>query len=266
MGGWDFFVSGIAGGLCAVWAQAQVPETLQAAQRKPFSPKVKGLFSFLKLFGQSKDLNIGLIMMFLCDVSLRTGAIFSMYTKMRFKWDAEITGRWLMLYGLGMAFSPGYITKPVQEALSSRGLLYFTIIGACIAEWMLALSKNGKMFMAALPVFFLSLGKPPAIRAMVTRAANEALPSMGQGELAGCQSSIGSLSNLVSPQIHAKSFAYFASEQAPFYFPSMPFAICGASDVLNVLLLWNISEKTSSWVKQKKEKKAEKEAKEKKVA
>ena len=28
----------------------------------------------------------------------------------------------------------------------------------------------------------------------------QALPDMGQGELAGCQSSIGSLSNLVSPQ------------------------------------------------------------------
>merc|ERR1719313_1486462 len=111
-------------------------------------------------------------------------------------------------------------------------------------------------------MFFLCLGKPPAIRALVTRAAQQALPSMGQGELSGCQSSIGSLSNLVSPQIHAKSFAYFSSDKAPMYFPSMPFAICGASDILNLLLLASISEATSSSAKAKpKEKEPEQKAK-----
>jgi DHA1 family tetracycline resistance protein-like MFS transporter len=253
--GADFFVSGLVGAACAFWAQIGLPETLALAKRKAFVMKSKSLFSFMKLFGKSKDLNISLIMMFLSDVTLRTGAIFPMYTRAAFKWDSEITGRWLMMYGLGMAYAPGVLAKPLQSALSTRGMMYFNLVFAIFAESMLAVSQplfhSGKLFWVSLAAFFVCLGKPSSVRALVTRAAQQALPDMGQGELAGCQSSIGSLSNLASPQVHARAFTYFSSDAAPFKFPSMPFAICATMDCMNVAMLTAISSQVCSWAKQK---------------
>merc|ERR1719446_1898782 len=162
-----------------------------------------------------------------------------------------MTGRWLMLYGLGMAYAPGMLSKPLQKNLSTRGMMHWNIGMAFVAEMMLTVSRKGKLFWASLGFFFLALGKPSSVRALVTRSAQQALPSMGQGELAGCQSSIGSLSNMMSPQVHARLFTYFSSEAAPFKFPSAPFALCASSDVVNTALLTMLSTSVCSWDKGK---------------
>ena len=59
---------------------------------------------------------------------------------------------------------------------------------------------------------------------------------MGKGELTGAISSLTSISNMVSPQLHAGLFRYFAET-----YPAAPFALVTACNVLSVLILSTLS-------------------------
>lgn len=238
-----FVASGLFGILCFLWAGLVVKETLPKEQRKPFKPKAKKILGFLELVGKGPVLNRAVLMYLLCDMTARTSPIFAVTTQTMFGWDTEKTGRWLMLYGLGMAVGPGMVSPYNLRKYGPRGAHFREIIGATVAMWMLALSKRGKMFWGALLVYVFSLGAYAGARNLATRAGTLTLPDMGRGELTGAFSSLGSVSNMLSPQLYAWIFAICTrNKAAPTYFPGVPFALAGTCGFLYLSLLRGVPE------------------------
>lgn len=242
-----FLASAAFGGFACVWTSQMVPETLPVEERKPFKPKSKNIFGFLQLLGHHDQLNRVFLLAILGDIPARTAPIFAVATKTMFGWDTETTARWLLCYGLGMAFGPGLVAKRTVAAFGPRGAHYWDAIGITIAAGMLALSRKGKLFWSALGVYLFSLGVSSGFRAMQMHVATTILPDVGRGELTGRFSSIASISNMFSPQLYAAAFGMFTSKSAPFYFPGVPFAIASTSSLMYFLLLQTISTELWPW-------------------
>merc|ERR1719324_79671 len=99
--------------------------------------------------------------------------------------------------------------------------------------------KTGRWIM----IYGLAMALAPAavtprlIQNFAVRAANIYIPEMGKGELTGAISSLTSISNMVSPQLHAGLFRYFAET-----YPAAPFALVTVCNIIGALILKTLPE------------------------
>lgn len=242
-----FVLSASFGAMCFLWVKLLTQETLPAENRKPFKPKAKNIFGVLELLGHGPQMNRVFAMSILADVGARTGPIFAVTTQTMFGWDTEQTSRWLLCYGLGMAIGPGIISKHTIATFGPRGAHSLDSIGLTIAASMLAVSRKGKLFWSALLVFLVSLGFSAGGRTAQTSMAVALIPNIGRGELTGRFSSLGSISNMLSPQLYAMVFAAFTSKSAPVYYPGAPFAVAAMGYFSYFVLLQGVSPKLYPW-------------------
>lgn len=240
-----FLVSAAFGGFCCLWTSQMVAETLPTENRKPFKVKSKNVFGFLQLLGHHDQLNRVFVLAILGDIPSRTAPVFALATKTMFGFDTEMTARWILGYGLGMAVGPGLVAKRTVRLFGIRGAHYWDVIGIAIAAGMMACSRKGKLFWGALGVYLFSLGVSSGFKAMQMQVATKILPDVGRGELTGRFSSVASISNMCSPQLYSLAFGLFTSESAPFYYPGVPFAIASASSWIYLLLIQTID--TELW-------------------
>jgi MFS family permease len=234
-----FAASALLGALCSAWCFWKVKETHPEEERDKFQVKPKEFFGFMKLFGKHPEMTRATLFLLFQDVSCRTGPIFPLATKKAFGWDGEKTGRWIMIYGLGMAIAPAFVTPKLIKNFGLRSTLYIEGTIGTLGCGCLALQKEN-FFWASLVPYLLCLGAHSNIRSAVVRAANIYIPEMGKGELTGAISSLTSISNMVSPQMHAGLFRYFAET-----YPCAPFAFVTFCMLVGGYFLQSLSEKVA---------------------
>lgn len=240
----------LSGGFAALgcsWISLSVDESLAIEKRKPFKPKAKNILGFLELLGHGPQMNRIVVMSIMADVGARTAPIFAVTTKAMFGWDTETTARWLLCYGLGMAIGPGLLSKEKVRQFGLRGAHVVDNIGMVLAAAMLAASRKGKLFWSALLVYVYSLGFGPTGRSIQMDIATQLIPNVGKGELTGRFSSLGSISNMFSPQLFAWVFAFCTSEKSPVYYPGAPFAVAAFTNFLYGVLLTGVSKELVPW-------------------
>merc|ERR1712217_480189 len=107
----------MAGALLAfigfLWTACFIKETNPEGSdgRKPFKPRMKNLLGFMQLFGKHPKMNMFTLWYTWFDLAQQTGPVFAVTSRTLFGYDMETVARWLSIYGFGMAFAPGVITK-----------------------------------------------------------------------------------------------------------------------------------------------------------
>jgi MFS family permease len=226
-----FLASAALGALCSAWVHWKVKETHPEDERESFKVKKKELFGFAKLLGKHPMMTRATFFLLAQDVSCRTGPIFALSTRKMFGWDGEKTGRWIMIYGLAMALAPAVVTPRLIRNFGLRMAMYIECAFATAGSTFLSLQKPG-LFWAALVPYLFCLGGHSNVRSTTVRAANIYIPEMGKGELTGAISSLTSISNMISPQMHAGLFRYFAET-----YPAAPYALVTVCNLVSALFL-----------------------------
>jgi MFS family permease len=234
-----FVASAALGALCYAWCHWKVKETQSEEERDAFKVKPKELFGFAKLFGKHPMMTRTMLLLLAQDVSCRTGPIFALSTRKMFGWDGEKTGRWIMIYGLAMALAPAAVTPRLIQNFGVRTAMYIEAAVATVGSGLLSLQKP-TLFWAALFPYLFCLGGHSNVRSTTVRAANIYIPEMGKGELTGAISSLTSISNMVSPQLHAGLFRYFAET-----YPAAPFALVTVCNIIGALILKTLPEEVA---------------------
>jgi len=155
-----------------------------------------------------------------------------------------------MIYGLAMALAPAAVTPRLIKNFGLRAAMYIEAAIATVGSGFLSLQKPG-FFWAALVPYLFCLGGHSNVRSTVVRAANIYIPEMGKGELTGAISSLTSISNMVSPQLHAGLFRHFVDT-----YPAAPFALVTVCNIITAFMLTGLSTDVAPSIAAKKAKAA----------
>jgi DHA1 family tetracycline resistance protein-like MFS transporter len=204
-----------------LFAYFALPESLAAANRKPFNLRhanpvgaLREMAKYSSVFGL---MAIFVLAVFASRVAEMTWVLFTSY---RFNWGPTETGLSLAMVGVVAVVSQVGLVRVVVPRLGERravlmGLavtaVVFTLYGLVPAGWML-------FPVMGLSVFGWTLAQP-AVQALLSHAvaANE------QGLLQGALASMTNLTSIVGPPIWTGLFGYFVSPAAPVTVPGAAF-------------------------------------------
>ncbi len=219
------FFAASALALCnAAYGLLILPETLPAAERRPFDPRranpvgalaqmrrypvIVGLFGAFVLYMIAHDAN---------------PATWSYYTMLKFGWTEREVGYSLGFVGLGVALVQGFLIRAALPRIGELRAVYFGFALMSLAFVGFAYATAGWMMYAFIVPFSVGGLATPALRGIMSNR----VPANAQGELQGAIASVMSLTAIVAPLFMAQLFGYFTSDAAPLYFPGAPFLTAG---------------------------------------
>ncbi len=220
-----------------------LPESLDAAHRKPFSLARANPIGALGEMGRYASvlglMTIYLLAMFANRVAEMTWVLFSSY---RFHWGPAAIGLSMAMVGLMFIVGQGVMPRFLVPAIGERRAV---ILGLAVSVVMLVLYGTVPEGWMIYPVMafgvFGWVMAAPALMSLMSRkvAANE------QGLLQGALSSLMGLTSVAGPPIWTGLFGYFVSKDAPVIVPGMAFFVAAAVFAVALVLAvrWVGSEK-----------------------
>jgi DHA1 family tetracycline resistance protein-like MFS transporter len=203
-----------------------LPESLEAANRKPFSfarANPIGALGEMRRYGPVLGLmTIYLLAMFANRVAEMTWVLFSSY---RFHWGPAAVGLSMAMVGVMFIVGQGVMPRFLVPAIGERRAV---ILGLAVSVAMLVLYGTVTEGWMVYPVMafgvFGWVMAAPALMSLMSRAvaANE------QGLLQGALSSLQGLTSVAGPPIWTGLFGYFVSPAAPVIVPGMAFFVAAA--------------------------------------
>jgi DHA1 family tetracycline resistance protein-like MFS transporter len=233
-----FFVAAGLAAVNVVYGYFVLPESLAAANRRPFAlkranpigsframsqyPLVLGLLGAVLLYHIAHDAN---------------PSTWTYVTMAKFAWSPRDIGLSMSFVGVCAALVQGVAVGPVVKRLGERramvmgfGLFAVSFLGYAFATagWM--------MYFWIVPFSFGTIASI-ATMALMSRQ----VPANQQGELQGAVSSLRSITACVAPLMMTGLFSYFTSPAAPLQFPGASFfaaaVLTGAALLLVILVL-----------------------------
>jgi DHA1 family tetracycline resistance protein-like MFS transporter len=211
-----------------------LPESLRPEKRRPFQ------------IARANSLGVALQMLKYPAVAWMLAAMFiyniahyvypvvwSYYAKVQFEWTPFDIGLSLACVGIGYAVVQGFLIKYI---LAWLGAAKTALVGLCLdvaALIGIALSTEGWMVYALVPLTSLSALVAPAMQGLMSNK----IPDDTQGELQGAISALSSLSFMITPVLMSQLFFYFTSSASSIYFPGAPFIAAAIFSALAILPL-----------------------------
>ena len=203
-----------------------LPESLDAAHRKPFSLARANPIGALAEMGRYASvlglMTIYLMAMFANRVAEMTWVLFSSY---RFHWGPAAVGLSMAMVGVMFIVGQGVMPRFLVPAIGERRAV---ILGLAVSVVMLILYGTVTEGWMVYPVMafgvFGWVMAAPALMSLMSRAvaANE------QGLLQGALASLQGLTSIAGPPIWTGLFGYFVSPAAPVIVPGMAFFVAAA--------------------------------------
>ncbi len=203
-----------------------LPESLDPAQRKPFSLARANPIGALKELRRYRSV-LGLIVIFLLAVFANrvaemTWVLFASY---RFHWGPREIGFSLAMVGVMFVLGQGVMPRFLIPRLGERRAV---IVGLAVSVVILVLYgvvPQGWMIypVMALGVFGWVMAAPATMSLM-----SRAVPANEQGLLQGALASVQGLTSIIGPPIWTGLFGYFISKDAPVIIPGAAFFVAAA--------------------------------------
>lgn len=216
-----FFVSAGLAMLNALYGLVVLKESLPVENRRPFDIRranPMGALAALRRYPALIGLAFVLVLMrFAHDAN---PAVWTYFTILQFGWTMKQVGLSLMALGLVTALVYGGLTRVAIPYLGENRSVYVGLIAGAIGFMGYALSTQGWMLYALMPIIGLVGLTMPALNAMMSRYVG---PD-AQGELQGALTSLGSLTSVAAPPLMANLFASFTAPNAWVHFPGAAFA------------------------------------------
>ncbi|MBD8892375.1 TCR/Tet family MFS transporter [Roseibium litorale] len=210
-----------------------LPETLREENRRPFDFKRGNPLGALKQLADYPSVRMYLLALLLFDIAHYVyPAVWSYYTGEAFGWGPAEIGGSLAVVGIGFAFVQGYLIRVLEPKLGPMKTLTFALGANVIAYAGLSVINAGWMVFLFLPFASLGALATPSFSALMANA----IPDNAQGELQGFVSSVSGIAMVISPFVMTQLFSAFTADDAPVYFPGIPFVLAGILIVLSFLL------------------------------
>jgi MFS transporter, DHA1 family, tetracycline resistance protein len=233
-----FFVSaGLA--LCnATYGYFVLKESLPPERRRAFDWKrANPLGALMALKRFPFVLGLGGVMILMRFAHDANPSVWTFYTMERFHWTMREVGLSMMATGIVTAIAYGGLTRILIPRLGEVRAVYIGLFSGALGFAGFALSTQGWMLYAWLPIFALMALAMPSLNAMMSKIVD---PSE-QGELQGALTSMGSLTSVVAPLFMSYLFAYTTSDRAPVYFPGAAFAAASLCLIAAAGVFWLVT-------------------------
>jgi len=203
-----------------------LPESLDAASRKPFSLARANPIGALKEMGRYSSV-LGLIVVFLLAtfanrVAEMTWVLFAAY---RFHWGPTETGISLAMVGVMFVVGQGVMPRFLVPKLGERRAVIVSLAVSVAMLILYGIVPEGWMIypIMALGCFGWVMGAP-ALMSLLSRA----VAADEQGLLQGALASVQGLTSIAGPPIWTGLFGYFVSPAAPVIVPGAAFFAAAA--------------------------------------
>jgi len=214
-----------------------LPESLVKSERRAFDWKRAnpiGSLMHLRKYPVVSGLVVSLVLIYIAGHAVQSN--WAYYTMFKFEWDEAMVGYSLGVVGLLVAIVQGGLIRVVIPKFGQANSVYIGIalhaiglfcFGAASVSWM--------MFVFLIP-YCLGGISGPALQGIISNQ----VPSNQQGELQGALTSLVSLTSIIGPLMMNSIFAYFSSDQAPFYLPGASFYLAAFLMVISLFFAYRV--------------------------
>lgn len=220
--------AGLAGANC-IYGYFFFPETLAAANRRPFTLARANPFGALMALRRLPGV-LGLTGVYFvwAIASMVYPSTWSFYALAAFDWSVGTIGASLAWVGILMALMQVFVLRHVLARLGEDGALKFGLVVAILVFAAFAVVRDGRLAFVVLTLSALHATVQPSIMALMSRR----VPADAQGELQGFTGSVAALAAMLAPMLLSWPLAYFTSPRAPVYFPGAGFAVASFAAVV----------------------------------
>ncbi len=227
-----FYAAAVIAALNAVFCWIWLKESVTDDIRRKFSWKRANPFG--AALEVSKFAGVGHLLwvlgLFLIGVAVYT-AIWPFFTVERFDWSPGMIGVSLTLYGICFAIIQGALVNPAIKRFGERRTVVLGFSAEIIALMVVAFIPNGFLMLAFTPMAAIGVIGQPPLQAILSKAVGDD----NQGTLQGVIGSLNAVAMIITPLVMSALFYAFTDDDAPFYFPGVPFFV---SAILVAVALW----------------------------
>ncbi|MFI5131828.1 MAG: TCR/Tet family MFS transporter [Chitinophagales bacterium] len=212
-----------AAGLClvnALYGYFILPESLTKDHRRMFEWKRAnpfGSLQFLRRTPAIAGLAFSFFLIYLAAMSVQGN--WNFFTMYRFHWTEKLVGISLAVVGVLVGGVQAGLTRVVNPKLGNEKSIYLGLLLYTLGLVLFAFATHGWMMFLFLVPYCLGGIAGPALQS--TMAGH--VPRNQQGELQGALTSLMSVTAIIGPLIMNNLFWFFASNNAPIYFPGVSF-------------------------------------------
>jgi DHA1 family tetracycline resistance protein-like MFS transporter len=228
-----FFAAGLAAAN-VVYGYFVLPESLDAANRRPFSLRRAHAVGALRRMSRYPVIGVLLVTMFLYTAAFDANpATWTFVTMQKFGWTPFDIGLSMTFIGICVALSQGVAVGPLVKLVGDANavaigfsLFALTFLGFAFATtgWM--------MYAWMLPHAIGSIAGPTT-----TALLSKRIPASEQGELQGALSALRSITSSLAPLAMTRLFSYFTGPAAPVFFPGAPFFAAALLSTIALILV-----------------------------
>ena len=215
-----------------------LPETLAAENRRPFDWKranpVGALFALRKLPGL---LPISAVYFMWQLASLIYPMTWAYFTIGRYGWSNTMIGLSLALMGATMAVTQIFLSARIIARIGERRTATIGMIGGAMGMAAFAITTNGWLAFAMMPLIAVQSLVHPCLTAMMSRRAD----ATNQGEVQGFASSVMAVGSIIAPVIFNPALAWFTGPRAPFQFYGIAFVIAAVFALIGLAILVSLA-------------------------
>lgn len=210
-----------------------LPESLKPENRRAFDWKRAnpiGSLLHIRRYPVIMGMVASLVLLYIAAHS--TQSTWTYFTMERFNWSEALVGYSLGAIGVLVALVQGGLIRIVNPWLGQKRSVYAGLMFYAIGFFLFAFATKGWMMFAILVPYCLGGIAGPALQGIISGQ----VPSNEQGELQGALTSLMSLTSIIGPPFMTNLFAYFTSNNAPFYFPGAAFFAGAILTIISTLL------------------------------
>jgi len=217
-----------------------LPESLDAAHRRPFEWKRANPFGSLKFLTRHPEIGglaIGFFLIYLGSQSVQGN--WNFFTIYRFGWSEKMVGISLAIVGVLVGGVQAGLTRVVNPKIGNEKSIYLGLSLYTLGLILFALATQSWMMFAFLIPYCLGGICGPSLQSVISGH----VPANQQGELQGALTSLMSLTTIIGPPVMSFTFSYFTTDKAPFYFPGMHFLIGAVCMFLSIIIIHKVLSK-----------------------
>lgn len=232
-----FLVAAALSLLNVIYGYLVLPESLEKSERRAFDWRRAnpiGSLMNLRRYPVISGLVVSLVLIYIAGHAVQSN--WAYYTMFKFNWDEAMVGYSLGVVGLLVAIVQGGLIRIAIPKLGQANSVYLGIGLNAIGLFCFGVASVSWMMFVFLIPYCLGGISGPALQGIISSQ----VPSNQQGELQGALTSLISLTSIIGPLMMNSIFAYFSTDQAPFYLPGASFYLAALLMVISLFFAYRV--------------------------
>lgn len=230
-----FMVAGCLSMLNFLFGLFFIPESLAPENKRKFDFKRAnplGAFINLKRYPLLTGLIVGQFILYVAGKTIEV--IWGYYNILKFNWTEQEIGYSLAFVGVLVSLVQGGLIRWFIPKFGQAKAIFYGIIFYAVGLFCFAFATNSWMMYAFLIPYCLGGLCGPALQGVISNQ----IPENEQGEIQGLNTSLMSISAIISPLVMTNLFYQFSKQNAPVYFPGISFFISGILSIAAAFIIY----------------------------